>query len=102
MVQVSASCRWLLIHCARLAAALALPNAGKRRLAKIPMIAMTTNNSIKVNPAPAHRSADFQAAVSQVSNLLRSQPITAAWLDAEALPIRKRRYSILEICHSPE
>ena len=40
----------LLVHLATLACSLALANAGKSNPAKIAMMAMTTSNSIRVNP----------------------------------------------------
>ena len=43
-------------------------------------------------------SADFQSAVSQVSNLLECEPIPKAGFHVGALPIGNRRYSRLEIC----
>jgi len=46
----------------------------------------------------ASGSADFQSAVSRVSNLQGPEPITTAYFEADALPIGNRRYSRLEIC----
>jgi hypothetical protein len=40
----------LLVHCERLAASRAACTAGSNKAIKIPMMAMTTNNSTKVNP----------------------------------------------------
>src|SRR5260221_136647 len=50
IVHESVSCRSLLRHRARLAVPLALASAGNNMLARIPMMAMTTNSSISVNP----------------------------------------------------
>ncbi len=44
------------------------------------------------------RSAGFQSAVSQVSNLRRSENSPDACFDSETLPTGSRRYSRLEIC----
>ena len=44
-------CFRLLTHCTPLAAILAFVSAGNSMAARIAMIAMTTNSSIKVNPA---------------------------------------------------
>src|SRR5258707_127201 len=51
MCQQSCSCFRLLRHCIRCAFALARESAGRSRLARIAMIAMTTNSSIKVKAA---------------------------------------------------
>src|SRR6266516_508556 len=48
MVQASASCFWLLRHEAVIAFCFAFDNAGKSRAARIAMMAMTTNNSMRV------------------------------------------------------
>jgi hypothetical protein len=47
----SASCRMLFLHCVRRADSRADWTAGNSRLTKTPMMAMTTNSSISVNPA---------------------------------------------------
>jgi hypothetical protein len=47
---VNMSCRRLLLHLTFLAADLACVNADKIKLARIAMMAITTNNSTKVNP----------------------------------------------------
>ncbi len=48
-------------------------------------------------PVPS-RSADFQSAVSRVSNLLKLEPATTSCFESNALPIGNRRYRRLEIC----
>src|SRR5215831_16725368 len=45
-------CLRLLLHCARTADALALPNAGSNIAARMAMIAITTRSSIKVKACP--------------------------------------------------
>lgn len=47
--QTNSSWRWLLMHCMPCALALAFDRTGKSSEAKIPMIAITTSNSISVN-----------------------------------------------------
>ena len=42
-------CRWLFRQAVRIARTLALDNAGSKSAARIPMMAMTTSSSIKVN-----------------------------------------------------
>src|SRR4051794_23448378 len=44
-------CRRLLRHCVRLAFSLAFDSAGKSMAARMAIIAITTSNSISVNPA---------------------------------------------------
>src|SRR6266699_1570998 len=49
MCRANASCFWLFTHNVRLAFSLALAKEGSSRLAKMAMMAITTNNSISVN-----------------------------------------------------
>jgi hypothetical protein len=56
----------LLTHWIPCALALALDKAGKSRAARMAMIAMTTNSSIKVKPFPSSLQAGWQS----VSRLL--------------------------------
>src|SRR5882672_3856956 len=45
-----ANCFWLLMHWTRLAVALARASAGSSKAARIPMMAITTSNSMRVKP----------------------------------------------------
>ena len=51
MSQARQSCLWLFMHDAACALFLAALKAGSRIDAKMPMMAITTSNSINVNPA---------------------------------------------------
>src|SRR5437667_2342276 len=61
MIQASANCFVLLIHCRPCAFALALPSAGRSIEARIAMMAITTNSSINVNAETRFGSFDVLA-----------------------------------------
>ena len=48
-------CR-LLVHCARFPFSLALTSAGNNKAARMAIMAITTNNSIKVKPPPLNET----------------------------------------------
>jgi hypothetical protein len=55
----------LFVHCARRAASRAICKAGNKRAIKIPMIAITTNNSTNVKPAALRRMRMLLLAAAQ-------------------------------------
>src|ERR1035441_1533182 len=57
MLQARTICGWLFIHCVAWAEALARPRTGRSSAARMPMMAITTNSSSKVNAESASRSS---------------------------------------------
>ena len=67
MFHASINCLLLFKHAAPVAVALALAKAGRSRAANMAMIAMTTSNSIKVNPRSDLILANFFIGLTHLS-----------------------------------
>ena len=84
--------RVLLRQLIPLAFAFALPNAGSNMLARIPMMAITTNNSIKVNPRAPRACAEVEREGNRMGSWksLWKRPFTKIRQHTERRPPARR------------
>ena len=88
IVQAKLNCFWLLIHCASCARALALLSTGSSIAANMAMIAITTNNSIKVKAGAPSCPGAARRRLANVLTLQQPRSL-ARW----SRPIRSTRFS---------
>src|SRR5271169_1187812 len=80
MVHARANCRVLFKHVMPWAFCLALDRAGSSIAARMAMMAMTTSNSMSVNPVPRHRGGNPAVPVADCAWVIISEDSSLIFL----------------------